>query len=385
MQLNVFSLSHWMRILLAFDKFKGSLTARQASEAVVRGLRKSGVTFAEPVEICPIADGGEGFTDAVLTAMGGLWQEVPTHDAHGREIVSKYGRIGPDAIMEMSSASGLALVLDLPLDPSRANTRGTGEMMLHAVAQGAKRIIIGIGGSATNDGGSGMAAALGVRFLDRDGVALTNFPADLDRVERLVQEAPLNCEVIVACDVTNPLLGEQGATAVYGPQKGVKDIPWFESRLEKLAALVERDLGHDSRHFPGAGAAGGLGFGLMSFCGARLQSGFDLVADMTNLKERIAKADLVITGEGRLDSQTLNGKGPAGVARLAREAGRRVVGVGGIVEKSAAVKELFDHVVQVKPEHVPVREAMQRAEALLEEAAALHAEAILGQRVAVAS
>jgi glycerate kinase len=358
-----------VRILLAFDKFKGSLSAKAASDAVARGLRHGGVNV--PIEICPIADGGEGFTEAVLTAVGGTWFDAAVHDAQGRGLVARYGMIVrggvEEAVMEMSAASGLAIVSDLPLDPRRASTRGTGELMVDAVRQGALRILIGIGGSATNDGGCGMAAALGVRFLDASGNEVSDLPAEMERVMRIEPAPAWRCEVMVASDVTNRLLGEQGATRVYGPQKGVKDIGFFEARLQRLADLVKRDLGCDHRGEPGAGAAGGLGFGLMSFCGATLRSGFDLVADITGLRERIARADLVLTGEGRLDAQTLHGKGPVGIAKMARAAGKPVVGIGGIVESRDELLARFDAIWEARPEGLPLTDCIVRAAELLED------------------
>ncbi len=363
-----------MRILLALDKFKGSLTGKEAAEAVTRGLRKGGIEA--DIEICPIADGGEGFTEAIMTALGGEWREALVHDAQGRPIVARYGliQVGThlEAVMEMSAASGLALVSDLSLNPMTASTRGTGEMMLHAIHNGADRIVIGIGGSATNDGGSGMASVLGYQFLDDQQRAVTNLPGSLETVERIARERKLPCEVIVACDVCNPLLGEEGCTRVYGPQKGVRDIGFYEGRLKKLADMIERDLGCDHRDQPGAGAAGGLGFGLMSFCGAELQCGFDLVADVTGLHDRVKRADLVITGEGKLDAQTLHGKGPMGVAGMARDAGRPVIGIGGIVDASPELRSCFQAVWQVKPEAMPIPEAVARAAELLEDTVAAH-------------
>ena len=367
-----------MRILLAFDKFKGTLTAKAASEAVMCGLQRAGVQ-AE-FEICPIADGGEGFTDAMITALGGEWREAQVHDAQGREITARYGLIHGDgkldAVMEMSAASGLAIVRDLPLDPRTASTRGTGEMMLDAMEQGVHRIIIGIGGSATNDGGSGMASVLGYEFLDEAGRVLAEMPRDLEGVSRIAKEHRIACEVLVASDVTNPLLGEHGATRVYGGQKGVTDFAFFESRLQKLADLVTRDFGCDHREVPGAGAAGGLGFGLMSFCGAQLRSGFDLVAEITSLRDRIAKADLVLTGEGKLDGQTLHGKGPMGVAQMAREFGKPVAAIAGIIEQHPALQESFGALIQAKPQDMPSDVAMKRAPELLEECVARNAGAL---------
>jgi glycerate kinase len=241
----------------------------------------------------------------------------------------------------------------------------------YAAAKGAKRVRIGIGGSATNEGGIGLAQALGFRFLNERGEEVANLPERFEEVVRI--ERPLVAlnwpEVEVACDVDNPLLGERGATRVYGRQKGVTAATeaLFEARLEKLAAMVQRDLGVDPREVPGAGAAGGLGFGLMAFCGARLVGGFDLVAEVVGLRERVSKVDVVITGEGRMDAQTLCGKGPVGVARMARGMGKRVVGIAGGVEQGVGLEAEFDLLVATKPEAMPLAEAMARGAGLIEE------------------
>jgi glycerate kinase len=352
------------RILIAPDKFKGSLSAPTVAETIAAELR----TAFPGIEIdsCPIADGGEGTAEALITAKNGRWVECATVDAQNRPLTAKYGLIGSrEAVMEMSSASGLALVSDLPLDPARASTHGTGLMMLDALQRGAQRIIIGIGGSATNDGGTGMARALGFRFLDAEGRELENLPAELDRLESIAAPEKRPVEVLVACDVTNPLLGPQGCTRVYGPQKGVRDFEWFESRLARLEAVVKRDLGVDAAEISGAGAAGGLGYGLMAFCGAKLTSGFDLIAEIIGLKARIAAADLVITGEGKLDAQTLHGKGPMGVAETARAMGKPVIGIGGVIEAREELQSRFEALFQVKPDSVPVAEAMKKGRELL--------------------
>ena len=341
------------------DKYKGSLSAVQAGEAVQRGLARAWPE-AE-TEVCPIADGGEGTTEALVAALGAEWIEVEVQDAIGRQVTARYGLTADGtAIMEMSVASGLAMVSDQPLQPELASTFGTGEMMLDAMQHGARKIIIGIGGSATNDGGQGMAEALGYRFSESS-------------IERPVLP---ECEVLVACDVDNPLLGEKGATRVYGAQKGVRDFDKFEQKLLDLADAVMRDLGVDHRDAPGAGAAGGLGFGLMSFCNARLMSGFDLVAEVTQLEARIQAADLVITGEGRVDAQTLHGKGPAGVAQMAHKYGKRVIAVAGSVEDSNAVRQRFDLAYAVKPAEMPLSEAMVRGAELIEETVVRHAARI---------
>jgi glycerate 2-kinase len=369
-----------MRILVAMDKFKGSLTAAEAGEAVRRGLAR--VLAHVDVDLCPMADGGEGTTDAVVTALGGAPVSIAAHDARGREIIAQYGLIdrgqGAEAVMEMSATAGLVQVSDLPLNPITASTRGTGEMICDALSRGVKRIIIGIGGSATNDGGIGMAQALGFVFRDAAGTAVENLPAEFERVERIERAPFRECEILVACDVRNPLLGETGATRVYGAQKGVRDFGFLEARLTKLADDVARDLGTNFRNEPGAGAAGGLGFGLMSFCGARLVPGFDLIASIVGLESRVAAADLVITGEGKLDGQTLHGKGPVGVAEMARRAGKKVIGLAGLIEHSADLSRAFDLLLQSKPESMSVDEAMRAGARLLEEKVVESAELIRG-------
>jgi glycerate kinase len=371
-----------MRVLIAPDKFKGSLSATVVAQTIAEAFGEHPERFE--LDLCPIADGGEGTAEAIITAKKGSWIKCQTVDAQNRPVTGKYGLIpgsgSTEAVMEMSAASGLAMVSDLPLDPATASTYGTGLMMLDAIRCGAKRIIIGIGGSATNDGGTGMARALGFRFLDEQGEELQNLPQDLDRLHRIekpavgafarMRENDLvlanePTEVIVACDVTNPLLGPDGCTRVYGCQKGVKDFAYFESRLERLAKVVERDLGVNPAEVPGAGAAGGLGFGLMAFCGARLTSGFDLIADLIDLRRRVAAADFVITGEGRIDAQTLHGKGPMGVALMAREFGKPVAAIAGIIEARKALAPHFDHLIQVKPDTMPIAEAIQKARELL--------------------
>lgn len=361
-----------MRALIAVDKFKGSLPAMAVAEAIAAGLRAGGVDWE--VDLCPIADGGEGTVEAIVGALGGEWVPVESVDALGRVVQARYGIVrGGDgvreAVMEMSAVSGLALVLDAALNPTVASTFGTGLMIREAMRRGVGRVRIGIGGSATNDGGMGMAVALGYRFLDAAGETVKSLPESFEGVVRI--ERPLDGagfpEVVVACDVDNPLLGARGATRVYGRQKGVVDEGFFEGRLERLAEMVKRDLGVDPREVAGAGAAGGLGFGLMAFCGARLVGGFEMVAEAVRLRERMAQADVVITGEGRLDAQTLCGKGPVGVARMARGLGKRVVGIAGGVERGVGLEGEFDVLVATKPEAMPLAEAMSRGAGLIEE------------------
>ncbi|MCP5556238.1 MAG: glycerate kinase [Verrucomicrobiaceae bacterium] len=359
-----------MRVLIAIDKYKGSLTATQVAMAIQQALARCDTAWN--CDLCPIADGGEGTVDAIVTALKGSWMAAPAHDALGRPIVAPYGIVQhagiSQAVMEMSTASGLAIVSDLPPNPTRASTYGTGEMLRHATAQGVGQILIGIGGSATNDGGLGMAIALGWRALDAAGTEITDLPAAAEEIASLQPPPNLNLPpIIVACDVTNPLLGPTGASAVYGPQKGVQDVPFFENRLRHIADLAEKHSAPELRDTLGAGAAGGLGFGLMAFASGTLASGFQIIADLTDLRARVAAADIVITGEGRLDSQTLHGKGPHGVALLAKELGKPVVAIAGGLEDVELLEAHFDLLLATKPAHMPLLEAIQAGTRLIEE------------------
>lgn len=352
-----------MRILIAPDKFKGSLSATIVAQTIAEALKMASV--GDEIDLCPIADGGEGTAEAIISAKKGSWRGCQTVDAQNRLMTAQYGQLASEAVLEMSAASGLAIISDLPLQPASANTYGTGLMMLDAIRQGAEKIIIGLGGSATNDAGTGMAHALGFRFLDEHGLPLCSLPQDLNRLHHIQAPTSWNTEVLVACDVTNPLLGPEGCTRVYGPQKGVTNFAFFETRLERLTQVVERDLGVNPAEIPGSGAAGGLGFGLMAFCGAKITSGFDLIAELIDLECRIQAADLVITGEGRIDAQTLHGKGPMGVARIARAFGKPVAAIAGLIESRDSLTPHFDHLIQVKPESMTVSEAIRNARELL--------------------
>jgi len=320
-----------MRILVAPDKFKGTLTAPAAAEAIGSGLRDARSDL--DIDLAPVADGGEGTAAALLSATSGTWVELEVTGAIGQRVPSAYALL-PDgtAVIELAMASGLELVPPEARDPMRASTRGTGELMLHALRAGATRMLVTLGGSATNDAGTGLAAALGVRFLDATGNAFDPIPSDLARVRRIDRSglAPLP-PIRVLCDVTNPLLGPRGATRVFGPQKGIRPEQFakFEDGLRAVADAWSRDHGTDPREAPGAGAAGGAGFGLLAFCGATLEPGFDAVARAIGLSDRIARADRVVTGEGCIDAQTASGKAPHGVARLAASLGRPADAVSG--------------------------------------------------------
>lgn len=334
-----------MRILIAPDKFKGSLGAQAVGEAIARGARLA--LPAAQIQVVAIADGGEGTAEAIVRARGAEWIDCPAHDALGREQSSRYGWLAgpPLAVMEMSAAAGLAQLAPDERDPLRASTFGVGELLGAAAHRGAAQIIIGLGGSATNDGGFGMARALGFRFFSEDDRELTASVSDLRRLARIeIPHALRLPSITAACDVSNPLLGPNGATRTFGPQKGAtsEQIEILEDALSHLAEVATRTFPFDHRTTPGAGAAGGLGFGLMIFCGAQVRSGFEVVADAIDLRARIEQADVVITGEGKLDRQTLAGKGPAGVAQLARAARKPVYAIVGMATDDPEVRQLFD-------------------------------------------
>jgi glycerate 2-kinase len=377
-----------VRILIAPDKFKGSLTAKEVAENIAMGLRS--VRPDAVVQTMPVADGGEGTAEAICNACGGEWIKCASHDALGRPIEARYGWLldRATAVMEMSAAAGLWRIAPEERDLLNANTFGVGEIMKDATERGAGEILIGLGGSATNDGGIGMARALGFRFRADEEEHELEKPRALVKLTRiLANNAPRNStalsgqereaaggrlpKVVAAVDVRNPLLGPRGATRTFGPQKGGSEeqLELLERGLERLADIVTRDLGCDFRDTPGAGAAGGLGFGLMSFCGATIKPGFELVADFIGLRAAIEKADVVITGEGRLDEQTLEGKAPAGVAGIARQLGKPVFAIVGSAGGGTAGPALFDAVLVLARGDITPQESVTRAAALLQERA----------------
>jgi glycerate kinase len=354
-----------MRVVVAPDKFKGTLSAKDAADALAEGWRR-----ADPrahVEQVPIADGGEGTLDALVAALDGHRERGRVRGPLGDPADADYGlarsRGELVAIVEMARASGLALVSEQRRDPLRATTFGTGELIRAACAHRPRLLLVCIGGSATNDAGAGMAQALGIRLLDAEGRDLPPGGAALARLAGIdlsgLDPRVRDVEVLVATDVRNPLTGPRGASAVYGPQKGASadDVARLDQALGHFAAVVHRDLGIDLRHEPGAGAAGGLGAGLMAFLGARLRPGFEVVAELLHLRERLEDADVAVTGEGEFDEQTAYGKAPGGLLRLAGEAGCRTVLVAGRVERG--IEPPADLVYSLV-ERVGEREAMSR-------------------------
>jgi glycerate kinase len=375
-----------VRILIAPDKFKGALHAPEVAENIANGLHDA-LPHAR-IDIVPMADGGEGTAEAICESRGCSWVRCKARDALDREIDARYGWLEDEklAVMEMSEAAGMRRLSESERDPVCATTFGVGEMILDAAKRCANEIIIGLGGSATNDGGFGMARALGFRFfsnareLTKDVSELRNLTAIEAPVAEGVSPASSNMQptrlppqlkIVAAVDVQNPLLGENGATRVFGPQKGAREdeLNVLERALARLADVVAREFDFDYRDRPGAGAAGGLGFGLMSFCGATIRPGFDVVAEAVGLESKMKDVDIVITGEGSLDRQTLEGKTPAGVARLARKFGKKVFAIAGRYDGNRQVHELFDEIYQLARPGISEKEQMKRARVLLREKA----------------
>ena len=327
-----------MKAAIAIDSFKGSLSSIEAGNAAAEGIRRV-FPDAECV-VRPLADGGEGTVDALVSGMGGELREVDVTGPGGKSTTAKYGLL-PDgtAVMEMAQASGITLVSGAEKNPLFTTTYGVGEMIIDAVKHDAAKFIVGIGGSATNDAGAGMLQALGWRLLDSEGRDLTRGGAALARIAKI--EPPdriggLSISALhfrIACDVTNPLCGPNGASAVFGPQKGA--TPAMVEELDAALARFAKVAGVDATA-PGSGAAGGLGYAFKTFLGAELTPGVDLILDETGLERDIAEADVVVTGEGRLDGQTVMGKAPIGVAHLAKRHGKRVIAFAGCLGDGVA-------------------------------------------------
>lgn len=328
-----------MKVTIAMDSFKGSLSSLAAGAAVRAGLCRA-VPAAEAI-VCPLADGGEGTVEALTAGLGGELVRAVVTGPLGAPVECAYGVKGELAVIEMAGAAGLPLVPPEKRDPLYTTTFGVGEVIRDAVSRGCRRFIVGIGGSATNDGGAGMLQALGFGLLDETGAPIPFGARGLSALRKITAENALPalraCTFRVACDVTNPLCGETGCSAVFGPQKGAdaERIRRMDGWLAAFAALAKAVFPESDADFPGSGAAGGLGFAFRSFLGARLESGIEIVMEETGLEEKIRDADVVVTGEGRLDAQTAMGKAPAGVAKLAKRYGKPVIAFAGGVAEGA--------------------------------------------------
>ncbi|ADK82389.1 glycerate kinase [Sediminispirochaeta smaragdinae] len=381
-----------MKIVIATDSYKGSNSAEQVCLAIKEGMQR--ILGEQEYHIVPIADGGEGTTDTVVRALGGEKRRCRVTDPLGRTVEAEWGMLpGQKAVLEMAAASGLPLVPENKRDPSLSTTYGTGELMKAALDAGCKEILLGIGGSATNDGGAGMAQALGISLKDksgneikRGGAALLSLDSiDVSRMDPRIKDIKL----ITACDVTNPLCGPQGASATYGPQKGASPamVKELDRALAHYAEIVERDLHVSIAELPGSGAAGGLGGGLVGLLGAELRPGIDAVLSMLDFSELVRDADLVITGEGKLDRQTPFGKVPAGVALWTKRAGEIpvIAIVGDIGDDFEAVYDVgIDAVISTVNRAMTLAEAMEKGRGLLVETGERVARLLtIGKRLAV--
>lgn len=366
-----------MKIVLAPDSYKGSLTAKQACEAMEKGIRKV-LPDAEIVKI-PMADGGEGTVQSLVDATSGTFHTVEVTGPLGQKVKAAYGVLGDKetAVLEMAEASGLYLIPAEKRNPLLSTTYGTGELIKSALDEGCRKFIIGIGGSATNDGGMGMAQALGVKFLDKKGKSLPFGGGNLgdlseinmDDMDPRIQES----QFFIACDVDNPLCGPQGASFIFGPQKGATPgmVQQLDDGLAHFAEIIARDLGKFVADLPGAGAAGGLGAGLVAFLDANLKRGIEIVTETVKLREQLQGVDLLFTGEGQCDGQTVRGKTPFGVAKIAKQAGVPVVfivgriGAGSEILYEYGIKSIFSMV----DGPMTVEEAMSQAYDLLTKSA----------------
>jgi glycerate kinase len=363
------------RVLIVPDKFKGTLTAAEAAAALARGWRR--VRPDDRLELLPMSDGGDGFGEILSRLLGARPQVLRSVDAAHRACRVRWwwAPRSRTAIVESARVIGLAMLPPGRYHPFELDTSGLGRVLLAAARRGCRRLIVGIGGSATNDGGFGLARSIGWRFLDREGGEFEHW-TDLERLHSIRSPSsgsPLRAvRVIVAVDVQNRMLGARGCARVYGPQKGLRpeDLARAEACLSQLARVVKRQLGTDFAAIPGAGAAGGLGFGLMAFAGARVESGTELFARHARLAGRLRRADLVLTGEGALDRSTLMGKGVGELARQCRALGMPCIGLAGVIQDAARLRRRFTEVHALTPGLTTPEQARARAGHWLSELAA---------------
>lgn len=368
-----------LTFVLAPDSFKESLSAAQASQAMQRGIQNV-IPDAHIIHV-PMADGGEGTVDALISSLKG--QSIAcdvTGPLSEQRIQTYWGMVdaGQTAVIEMAKANGIHLLAAEKRNPMLTTTYGTGEMIKRALDLGVKKIIVGLGGSVTNDAGAGMAQALGVRFLNHGGESIQVCGGNLELVKSMdlseLDPRLADTEILIASDVNNPLCGPSGASYIFGPQKGA--MPEMVKQLDQnfgyFADVVAGQFGRDYRHVAGAGAAGGLGFGLMAFTAASIRSGVELMIEQVQLNEKIAQADYVLTGEGKIDSQTSLGKTPFGVAQLAREFNKPVIAFAGLIGEG--IEDLFEsgfsQIIGINPPDCPLEEALKNAEMNLEKAVA---------------
>lgn len=366
-----------MKIVIAPDSFKGSLSALEAAMSIQRGINN--IDDGIETVIVPMADGGEGTVQSLIDVSGGKIIELTVHDPLFREIKSFYGIMGDGvtAVIEMAAASGLPLLTPDERNPLKTTTYGTGELIKDALNRGCRNFIIGLGGSATNDGGCGMAQALGVRFLDENGNEPGMGGGQLSKISSIdlsgIDPRITNTAFLAACDVDNPLCGEKGASTVYGPQKGAteKDVITLDYGLNHFSQIVKQQLKLDIKDVPGSGAAGGLGAGVLIFLNARLERGITIITRTTQLAEKMDGADLVITGEGRIDFQTAFGKTPFGVAQVAKKQNIPLIALAGSLGDGyqSLYSKGFNGIFSIIDKPMPLQEAIDNAAQLLENAA----------------
>ncbi|MGH4137821.1 glycerate kinase [Clostridium sp.] len=365
-----------MKIVIAPDSFKGSLSALEVCEGIEKGIRKV-LGVAEIVKV-PMADGGEGTVQSLVDATGGKLIKVKVKDPLMRTVEAFYGILGDGttAVIEMAAASGITLLSKEERNPMKTTTYGTGEIIVHALDMGCRNFIIGIGGSATNDGGAGMLSALGVKLLDVNGKDIGCGGGSLDKLKTIdlshLDSRIELCNIVAACDVDNPLCGERGASNIFGPQKGADEdmIITLDNNLSHYADMVEKYLGISIKEYPGAGAAGGLGGGLLAFLNAKLKRGIDIVIETTKLEDSIKDADLVFTGEGMIDYQTAFGKTPFGVAKVAKKYNIPVIAIAGGIGKGTETlyEQGFTSIFSIVDKPMQLEEAIENCGILLENA-----------------
>jgi len=366
-----------MNIVIAPDSFKGSLSAKEAGLAMERGIKRA---FPESaIKVVPMADGGEGTMECLISATDGKFVAQKVLNPAGREIESGFGILGngTTCIIEMAMSSGLYLIEEHERNPMRTTTYGFGQLIAAALDQGCREFILAVGGSATNDGGAGMLQALGVKLLATDGEEIGFGGGELSRLQSIQTDSmdPRlgESEFIIACDVDNPFIGPKGASAVFGPQKGATPemVRQLDENLKQFADVIEQTLGTAIHHIPGTGAAGGLAGGILAFLNGKLESGVSIVARVTGLEEAMEGADLVLTGEGRADFQTVGGKTPYGVAKLAQSHGVPAILLAGSV--GDGIDALYEHgvtaVLSIVNKPMTLEEAMGQTGPLLEDAA----------------
>lgn len=363
-----------MNILIAPDSFKESLSAKEVCENIEKGIRK--VSKDMLIEKVPMADGGEGTVQSLVDATNGKIIKINATGPLYKSVESFYGILGDEktAIIEMAAASGLPLISENERNPLKSTSYGTGELIKDALNRGCKKIILGLGGSATNDGGVGMARALGIRFLDKRGKEIgfevkdlmSLYKIDLSKLNKKLRK----CKIVAACDVSNPLCGEKGASYVFGPQKGAdkKMVSLLDENLRHYGEIIKKQLNVDVIDYKGAGAAGGMGAAVIAFFNGKIKRGIDIVIEEVNLEEKVRKCDLVITGEGSIDYQTAYGKTPYGVAKLAKKYNKSVIAIAGSIGKN--IEQLydkgFDSIFSIVDRPMTLREAIRNSDLLIQ-------------------